>query len=83
MKDVIEMEWGEDLEVEVCGQSIDELVSIAEAARRKGAQVTFRGLRARRISDLLRIASAGGRWRALIWAERSWRGEQELSSASH
>lgn len=69
--DALQSEWGEELEVEVFGQSIDELVSAAAAARCRGARITFRGLQVRRISDLLRIASAGGRWKGLHWAGRS------------
>ena len=58
----------EEREFSVTHQSIDELVYLAQAARRNGVRMTFRGLRTRRISDLLRIVAAGARWTELRWA---------------
>jgi hypothetical protein len=62
------LDWTEEYEFPVTNESIDELVIIAAEGRSRGARVTFRGLRVRRIVDLLRIASAGGRWEGLLWS---------------
>ena len=44
----------------------EELVSMAERARSQGALVQFTGLETRSISELIRIAAAGGRWQGRI-----------------
>ena len=53
---------GGHFRVEAGLRSIEELVSIARAATAQGVRVTFIGLSARHVSELLRIAFAGGWW---------------------
>lgn len=40
----------------------DQLVRIAKTATASGLRVTFSGLERRGLSELVRIAGAGGRW---------------------
>lgn len=47
-------------------RSTDELVRIAVEAKAKGAPVTFKDLGERRLSDLLKIVAAGGRWEGRV-----------------
>ena len=43
-------------------RSTDELVRIAAEAKARGKPVTFKDIGERRLSDLLKIVAAGGRW---------------------
>lgn len=53
-------------QIEAGRRPTEELVSIAERARSQGALVQFTGLETRSISDLIKIAAAGGRWQGRI-----------------
>lgn len=59
-------ESAEGLRLRAGLRPIDELVSIAATARAWGRQITFTGLEARALKDLLRLAGAGGRWEGAV-----------------
>lgn len=44
----------------------EELVGLASRAAAVGSRVDFTGLESRSISELIRIAAAGGRWQGRI-----------------
>lgn len=52
--------------IDAARHSTEELVQIAAAAASRGAAVTFRGLGARPLTDLLKIVAAGGRWEGRV-----------------
>lgn len=52
--------------IEAGRRPTEELVCLAERARSQGGQIDFTGLETRSISELLRIAAAGGRWQGRI-----------------
>ena len=65
-------------------RSTDELVRIAAEAKAKGTPVTFKDIGERRLSDLLKIVAAGGRWEgrvATVATIRSQRPVQHRVSA--
>lgn len=60
---------GTERRFEVDSRPTEELVSLATAAGERGGRVVFRGLSGRRLCDLLKIATAGGRWEGRLSLE--------------